>query len=355
MKLPTVGALAHVLTMEAYAAAFPPGVVNFVSGSGRSTVPTMMKTGRIDVLAFIGSSHAADNVIKDHPNPHRLKSFLQLEGKNLGIVTPDADIATAAGEVLLGSTTYNGQRCTAIKLVMVHSSISQQFVEQFSSKVGELVAGLPWTSNVAITPLPGKLPQFFRVGFTLQSVYSYVSKTNLEPNKTVAMKSLIDDAVSKGATVVNEAHGGGKITGNLMQPAVVYPVTSNMRLWHEEQFGPVIPIATYSSIEEVYDYLAKMPYGQQAAVFTTDASTVAGLIDILSATVGRINVNTQCSRSPDVFPFSGRRSSALGTMSISEGLKQFSIETLVAAKSNEANLTVLKGLDEKSVFMKQGI
>lgn len=155
LKLPTVGGLAHVLTMEAYAAALPPGVINFVSGSGRSTVPPMMKTGKVDILAFIGSSKAADNIIKDHPHPHRLKLFLQLEGKNLGIVTENADIPTATSEILLGSTTYNGQRCTAIKLVMVHTSIAQNFVDQFITKVAELVPGLPWTENVAITPLPG--------------------------------------------------------------------------------------------------------------------------------------------------------------------------------------------------------
>jgi glyceraldehyde-3-phosphate dehydrogenase (NADP+) len=72
------------------------------------------------------------------------------------------------------------------------------------------------------------------------------------------MQALIDDAVDKGAAVVNAAFGGGEVTGNLMKPAIVYPVTSEMRLWHEEQFGPVIPVATYSSLDNVYDYLANM-------------------------------------------------------------------------------------------------
>jgi len=81
LKLPQLGGLAHVLTMEAYAAHLPPGVINFVSGSGRVTMSPMMRSGFIDALAFIGGSSAADAIIKEHPNPHRLKLFLQLEVK----------------------------------------------------------------------------------------------------------------------------------------------------------------------------------------------------------------------------------------------------------------------------------
>ena len=328
LKLPTVGGLAHVLTMEAYASSLPPGVVNFISGSGRLTVPPLMKTGEIDVLSFIGGSGSADRIIKDHPHPHRLKLFLQLEGKNLGIVTPTADLDVAAAESIVGTTSYNGQRCTAIKLLMVHESVAKEFNDKFIQKISDLKSGNPWDENgqVKITPLP-------------------------EPNKIEKMKELITDAEQKGSNLINKHMGGGKVRGNIMEPAVMFPVTSDMRLWHEEQFGPVIPIATYKSLDEIYDYLAKMPYGQQASIFTKDAKSVANLVDILSTTVGRINVNTQCGRSPDTLPFSGRRSSALGTMSVSEALNQFSIETVVAAKDNENNRKVLNQLDTVSTFL----
>ena len=87
MKIPTVGGLAHLLTMEAFAKTLPPGTMNFVSGRGRDTMPPLMKTGDIDCLAFIGGSNAADDLIKQHPHPHRLKVFLQLEAKNMGVST----------------------------------------------------------------------------------------------------------------------------------------------------------------------------------------------------------------------------------------------------------------------------
>lgn len=327
MKIPNVGGLAHILTMEVYAKHLPPGTINFFSGSGRETMAPIMSTGLIDSLAFIGGSSAADQIIKAHPHPHRLKIFLQLEGKNLGIVLPDADIDVAVKEITTGSTNYNGQRCTAIKLVMLHKTIVGQFLEKFKKSVSALGYGLPWQESVQITPLP-------------------------EPNKIKYLNELIEDAVAKGASVVNREEGGGEVHGGLMRPAIVYPVSSDMRLWHEEQFGPVIPIAEYDDIEEVMQYIQDTPFGQQAAVFTTQASQDVGrLVDVLSNAVGRVNFNAQCGRSPDSLPFSGRRSSALGTMSVTEALNAFSIETLVATKDLALNDEVVKGLEIVSNFM----
>jgi acyl-CoA reductase-like NAD-dependent aldehyde dehydrogenase len=87
--------------MEAFQKALPAGAMNFISGRGRDTMPTLMKTGKIDSLAFIGGSSAADSLIRQHPHPHRLKIFLQLEAKNMGIFLPDLfqDTANRAEEL----------------------------------------------------------------------------------------------------------------------------------------------------------------------------------------------------------------------------------------------------------------
>jgi len=326
MKVPNLGGLAHLLTMEVYKECLPAGAMNFFSGSGRETMGPLMSTGDIDVLAFIGGSQAADSIIKAHPNPHRLKVFLQLEGKNLGIVLPDADIETAVQQIVLGSTTYNGQRCTAIKLVMVHESMIDQFLEQFIPAIDGLKWGLPWEAGVAITPLP-------------------------EPKKPQYLRDLIVDAKAHGAKVVNEHLGGGKMHGALMRPAIIYPVTSAMRLWREEQFGPVIPVAVYETLSDISSYLSNTTFGQQAAVFTSNSEAAAPLLDLLSTSVGRINLNTQCGRSPDSLPFSGRKSSALGTMSVTEALKFFSTETVVAAKAGATNEKVLRDMEAYSNFL----
>ena len=139
---------------------------------------------------------------------------------------------------MLGGLSYNGQRCTAIKMVMVHDSVADAFVQKLVERVGKLKIGLPWDEGVAITPLP-------------------------EANKPHYIESLIGDALSKGANLANEAAGGGSLAGALMTPAVVDHVTHEMRLFHEEQFGPVMPIARFGDVEEVKNAIKSSWNGQQ--------------------------------------------------------------------------------------------
>ena len=283
-----------------------------------------MESGVVDCLGFIGGSKGADALIKQHPRPHRLKVFSQLEGKNLGVVFPDADLDAAADQIVLGALSYNGQRCTAIKLVVAHESVAEALVAKLDARIGDLKRGLPWDDGVAITPLP-------------------------EPTKPAYLTDLIEDAVKKGAKVVNDR--GGDTEGQLFHPALVYPVTSKMRLFDEEQFGPVVPVARYSDVADVVETLKHSWNGQQAAIFTEDPAAAAPLVDALSTIVGRVNINMQCARGPDAFPFSGRRSSAMGTMSITEALKAFSVETLVAVKDDAAGAAFGDALADTSKFL----
>lgn len=310
MKLPRVGVLCHAPTLELFRDCFPPGVVNVIAGSGRETMPPLMKTGHVDVFAFIGTSKAADDLQKAHPKPHRLRVCLGLEAKNPAIVLPDADLATAVDECVLGALSFNGQRCTAIKIIFVHRTIADKFMEAFTKKVDALPMGLPWRAGVKVTPLP-------------------------EEAKPGYLAELVADALKKGAHVANAR--GGKSDRTLVAPTVLYPVTRAMRCYHEEQFGPVVPVAVYERIEEVYEYLAESNYGQQAAVFSQDPHAVAPLLDVLVNQVSRVNLNCQCQRGPDSFPFTARKDSAYGTLSIADALRVFSIRSLVAAKHDGKN------------------
>jgi len=318
MKIPNVGALAHMETMEAFAECFPKGVVNFISGAGRETMPPIMATGKVDIFAFIGTSKAADALVKGHPAPHRLKNCLSLEAKNVGIVCKDADIDEAVAECALGSLSYNGQRCTAIKQIMVHKDVSEEFLAKFTAKVGSMKLGLPWEAGVDLTPLP-------------------------EPAKPQYLVDLCADAEAKGAQIISPGatQGWGHTT---VFPSIAFPVTKEMRVMQEEQFGPLIPIATFTSLDEVEEYVMTSDYGQQAAVFSkaTDEPALGALLDLLAHNVARVNLNCQCQRSPDNFPFTGRKSSALGTLSVTEALKVMSMESLVATKrKNEPLVTQL--------------
>jgi glyceraldehyde-3-phosphate dehydrogenase (NADP+) len=110
-----------------------------------------------------------------------------------------------------------------------------------------------------------------------------------------------------------------------------------MRIYHEEQFGPVIPVVAFSDEQEVIDHVRNSSYGQQLSIFGTDSDMVGRLIDLLANQVGRINLNAQCQRGPDTLPFNGRKDSAEGTLSVSDALRVFSIRTTVATKSSDSN------------------
>ncbi|MBK9412240.1 MAG: NADP-dependent glyceraldehyde-3-phosphate dehydrogenase [Bacteroidetes bacterium] len=320
------GVLLHRPLLEIFRDSFPKGVINFIYGEGAETSGTLMATGKIDCLAFIGTSRVANILKKQHPFPNRLRGALGLEAKNPAIILADADIDMTVSEVITGSLSFNGQRCTALKMIFVHESVSEKFLEKFCSKISQLKAGMPWEENVLLTPLP-------------------------EKNKTTYLKELIDDAVAKGAMIANE--NGGSVAESFMFPAVLTGVTSDMRIYNEEQFGPVIPVIKFKNISEPIEYMVKSNYGQQVSIFGSDSDEIAHMIDPLVNQVCRVNINSQCQRGPDVFPFNGRKDSAEGTLSVSDALRVFSIRTLVAAKENELNKNIISEiLDErKSAFL----
>jgi glyceraldehyde-3-phosphate dehydrogenase (NADP+) len=326
LKPPKLGVLLYQPLLAAFRDSFPPGVINTIYGQGHQVIGPLMKSGRIDVLAFIGTSRVADILKHQHPKPHRLRCVLGLEAKNAAIVLKDADIDNAVNECTLGSLSFNGQRCTAIKMIFVHADIADAFLSKFCDAVDGLKGGMPWDAGVRITPLP-------------------------EPDKTAYLTELIDDAVAKGARVVNQ--NGGSVSHTFMSPAVVYPVGPGMRLYAEEQFGPVVPIAAFMDIEEPMNYVTQSDYGQQVSLFGSDADLIADLIDPLVNQVCRVNINSQCQRGPDTFPFTGRKDSAENTLSVSDALKVFTIRTLVAAKETDENRRIIQAIvrERKSRFL----
>ncbi|WP_404818087.1 aldehyde dehydrogenase family protein [Quatrionicoccus australiensis] len=126
-----------------------------------------------------------------------------------------------------------------------------------------------------------------------------------------------------------------------------------MKLYREEQFGPIIPVATFEDIETPLDYVITSDHGQQVSIFGSDPEQIASLVDTLVNQVCRVNINCQCQRGPDVFPFVGRKDSAEGTLSVHDALRAFSIRTMVAAKQTEASKKLLDAivLGNKSSFI----
>jgi glyceraldehyde-3-phosphate dehydrogenase (NADP+) len=306
VKPPKFGGLCHQPLLGAFAECFPPGVVNFVYGKGSNIITPIMTSGKIDVLAFIGSSKVADGLKHQHPRPHRMRGVLGLDAKNPALVMPDADLEVAVKESVTGALSFNGQRCTGLKMFFVHESIVEKFLEKFSAAVAALPIGMPWDKGAKLTPLP-------------------------EFNKAQTMQTFVDDAVAKGGKVVNE--WGGTSYETLYWPAIVYPVSPTAELFTKEQFGPVVPVCSYRNESEFLDFVAASNYGQQVSLFGTDPEKMARLVDPLANQVCRININAQCQRGPDTLPFTGRKDSAEATLSISDALRCFSIRSLVAVQS----------------------
>ena len=324
IKLPKLGILCNLPLLEAFAAHFPPGVVNVLHGDGAALVTPLMHSGKIDVLAFIGSAKVAGIIEKQHPAPWRLATVLGLEAKNPALVLPDADLEQAVPQLVQGALSYNGQRCTAIKLIHVHRSRAEELIERLSAAIEALPCGMPWEKGVKLTPLP-------------------------ELDKARWLSELVQDAQVHGARVVNPS--GGAHAGTFFFPALMWPVPAQARLHQVEQFGPLVPVAPYEQVEDVLREMAESPFGQQAALFGRDPAQLAPVVDAMANLVCRINLNRQCQRGPDSLPFTGRKSSAEGVLSTLDALRAFSVPNVVAAGDDAAGRDLFQAVRERSTFL----
>ena len=319
LKPPKLGILLHYPMLTAFQRSFPPGVVNTIYGESSDLLPSLISTGKIDCLAFIGSGKVADMLKSRHPKPHRLRSVLGLEAKNPAIILPDSDIDLTVHECLRGSLAFNGQRCTALKILFVHREIADIFLNKSAELIGKLRFGMPWEKDVFITPLP-------------------------EPDKTKYLTELLEDALERGARVMNVS--GGTVNKTFFYPALIYPVNAEMRLYKEEQFGPLIPVVPFDDIEVPVEYIIQSRYGQQVSIFGNNPEAIADLANILINQVCRVNINSKCQRGPDLFPFGGRKDSGEGSLSVADALRMFSMQAIVTAKRTDKNMEIITKIEK---------
>jgi glyceraldehyde-3-phosphate dehydrogenase (NADP+) len=319
-KTPRFGMLANQLLMTAFAEAFPPGVVALLPGDGRIVLPPVIshKTndvfgnpkGTVDVLAFIGSEGAANAILGQHPTPSFIHKILGLGAKNAAVVLPGANVDEVAARLARGALGFNGQRCTAEKIIFVPADgEGDAVVAAIASRVAKLPLGMPWDPAAAITPLP-------------------------EAHKLATMWSLLSDATERGATIVNDRGGNGYYS--IMHPAVLDQVTLGMKIYDEEQFGPIVPVVRYRHVDEVIEWHVRSPYGQQAGIHGPETPQRRELARTLASFVARINLNDVCQRGPDTFGFTAADKSGFGTLSIRNALLAFSRSVIVQSPEREA-------------------
>jgi glyceraldehyde-3-phosphate dehydrogenase (NADP+) len=300
LKPPRFGNLLYVLLAKGFQDSFPSDVINIIWGDAEISEP-VMASGKIDVVAFVGSSQAAHHLLQLHPQPYRLRCCMGLEAKNPAIVLPTAQLDVAVLQSVYGALSLNGQRCTALKIFFVHRSIAEEFIQKLVSVIENLAFGMPWEKDVFLTPIP-------------------------DADRIEYLHELLEDAIDRGAGVLNES--GGAIKGSFMYPAVVYPTQKTMRLYREEQFGPLIPIVPYDDLEEVITYVMNSEYSQQVSIFCGQ-SFPEELVKHLENQVCRININTICQRGPDHLPFAARKNSGVGVRSVVDSLYAFSLPSFV--------------------------
>jgi glyceraldehyde-3-phosphate dehydrogenase (NADP+) len=316
VKAPPQGGLLYHALLPVLAKHFPGGIVSVLFGEGEEMLLPMMRSGLVSIFAFIGTSATADALIAAHPTPHRLHLLLGLEAKNAAVILPDAPLEITVNEVVKGALAFNGQRCAAIKMVFVHEDIAATFLTMVRRELEKAEPGMPW-EDVRCTPL-------------------------IHPEHTDYLEQLLADALSRGAVLENP--GGGARQCTLLRPALLSGITGDMRIFHEEQFGPLLPLIIYSREQEPLDYIKHSRYGQQCSIFGVDPIALRRVIQTASRYVGRVNINGKCQRGPDHFPFTGKRDSALGTVSIEEALRRFCISTVIATPEYPQNTELWRQL-----------
>lgn len=293
-KPPTQGSISGLLLAKAFEeAGIPAGVFNTITGRGSEIGDYIIEHKEVNFINFTGSTPIGERI-------GRLAGMrpimLELGGKDAALVLEDADLEHAAKQIVAGAFSYSGQRCTAIKRVIVLESVADKLATLLQAEVAKLTVGDPF-DNADITPV-------------------------IDNSSADFIWGLIEDAQEKGAQALTPI----KREGNLLWPVLFDQVTKDMKVAWEEPFGPVLPIIRVASVEEAIAFANESEFGLQSSVFTNDFKKAFEIAEKLE--VGTVHINNKTQRGPDNFPFLGVKGSGAGV----QGIK-YSIEAMTNVKS----------------------
>ncbi|UXS03400.1 aldehyde dehydrogenase [Agrobacterium tumefaciens] len=285
----------HALIVEAVASAgLPKGVLNAVSNAPEDAakiVETLIAHPAVRRVNFTGSTRVG-RVIAETAGRYLKPALLELGGKAPFIVLDDADIDAAVAAAAFGAFMNQGQICMSTERIIVLDSVADTFVSAFAKKVETLKAG---------DPREGKTP--------LGSLVSAEAAARI--------RTLVDDAVSKGAKLV----AGGSGSGTMLDALAVDGVTPAMRLYSEESFGPVVSIIRATSVDEAVSIANETEFGLSAAIFGRDqarALQIAGRIES-----GICHINGPTVHDEAQMPFGGVKASGYGRFGGTAGIAEF--------------------------------
>lgn len=221
-------------------AGLPRGLFNVVTGSGRGVGEPLID--RVDFIQFTGSTEVGRGVA-ERAGKRLIGSSMELGGKNPMLVLPDANLKQTVQTALRACFSNSGQLCISIERIYVHQSLYDRFVDRFAKRV----SGMKLGSGYDLAPEMGSLID----GSQLETVRSHVQ-----------------DAVAKGATVVAGGRERPDLGPFFFEPTVLTDVVPGMTLFDEETFGPVVSIYPYRDLHEAIDLANASPFGLNASIFT---------------------------------------------------------------------------------------
>ncbi|MBS4803864.1 MAG: NADP-dependent glyceraldehyde-3-phosphate dehydrogenase [Clostridium sp.] len=299
LKPATQGSLCGLYLAKVFEqAGVPAGVLNTITGRGSVIGDYIVKHPDVDFINFTGSTEIGSRISSI---TSMVPLLMELGGKDAAIVLEDADLDVAASNIVAGAYSYSGQRCTAVKRILVVDKVADKLLEKVKAKVEALKVGNP-VDGADVVPL-------------------------IDMKSADFVWELIEDAKAKGAKLIL----GGNREENLIYPTLFDNVTTDMRLAWEEPFGPVLPIIRVKDKDEAIEIANKSEYGLQSSVFTENINEAFYVADRLE--VGTVQVNNKTERGPDHFPFLGVKASGIGTQGI-----RYSIEAMSRPKATVINL-----------------
>jgi acyl-CoA reductase-like NAD-dependent aldehyde dehydrogenase len=275
-------------------AGLPPGVLNVITNAPEDA-PTLIEAliahPAVRRINFTGSTRVG-RIIAQIAAKYLKPALLELGGKAPLVVLDDADIDAAVAAAAFGAFMNQGQICMSTERIVLDQSIADAFIAKFAAKAETLVAGDPRHGN---TPL-GSL-----IGI----------------EAAARLQGLIKDAVGKGARVV----AGGKIEGTLMSATVLDHVTSSMRIYDEESFGPVVAVVRVDGVDEAVRIANDTEYGLSAAVFGRDIARAFNVAKRIES--GICHVNGPTLHDEAQMPFGGVKASGYGRFGGKAGIAEF--------------------------------
>jgi aldehyde dehydrogenase (NAD+) len=251
----------------------------------------LVKHEEVEVLAFTGSVAVGKRIAS---TAGYKKLVLELGGNDPLIVLNDADLDLAATLASEGSFRNSGQRCTAVKRILVEDGIAPEFSERLAAKAKEYVCGDPFDEAT-------------RVG------------TVIDEPAAVFLKMVLDEAVKLGARVLS----GGACSGALLQPTVIANVPRDARMVVCESFGPLAPIITVRGLDDAIALANSTVYGLSSGVVTRSLPNALKAVKCLKC--GTVNINEVPGFRTECSPFGGIRDSGLGVKEgVNEAIKAYS-------------------------------